>query len=71
MLYGARRDGVGFSLPNISVFQLPLDIRFLFAHNRPMAITRRQRELYDFISRFVAEKADTRPPSKKSPKVSG
>src|SRR6266478_993913 len=33
-----------------------LDIRFLFAHNRPMAITRRQRELYDFISRFVAEK---------------
>src|SRR5882762_7550470 len=33
-----------------------LDIRFLFAHNSPMAITRRQRELYDFISRFVAEK---------------
>src|SRR6267378_497616 len=33
-----------------------LDIRFLFAHNPPMAITRRQRELYDFISRFVAEK---------------
>src|ERR1700758_5752836 len=34
----------------------PLDIRFLFAHNPPMAITRRQREVYDFISRFVAEK---------------
>ena len=32
-----------------------LDIRFLFAHNRRMAITRRQREVYDFISRFVAE----------------
>jgi repressor LexA len=32
-----------------------LDIRFLFAHNRLMAITRRQREVYDFISRFVAE----------------
>jgi repressor LexA len=33
-----------------------LDIRFLFAHNLPMAITRRQSQVYDFISRFVAEK---------------
>src|SRR5579864_7813364 len=33
-----------------------LDIRLLFAHNPRMAITRRQRELYDFISRFVAER---------------
>jgi repressor LexA len=33
-----------------------LDIRLLFAQNRPMAITRRQRQVYDFISRFVAEK---------------
>jgi len=33
-----------------------LDIRLLFANNLPMAITRRQRELYDFISRFVAER---------------
>ena len=35
---------------------IPLDIRFLFANNLLMAITRRQRELYDFISRFVAAK---------------
>jgi repressor LexA len=34
---------------------IPLDIRFIFANNVPMAITRRQREVYDFISRFVAE----------------
>ena len=34
---------------------IPLDIRFIFANNEPMAITRRQREVYDFISRFVAE----------------
>jgi repressor LexA len=33
----------------------PLDIRFIFAQNRLMAITRRQREIYDFISRFIAE----------------
>ncbi|MGD0507488.1 MAG: transcriptional repressor LexA [Terriglobales bacterium] len=35
---------------------LHLDIRFIFAYAPGMAITRRQRELYDFISRFVAEK---------------
>ena len=29
--------------------------RLLFANNGDMAITRRQREVYDFISRFVAE----------------
>ena len=29
--------------------------RLLFANNNGMAITRRQREVYDFISRFVAE----------------
>ena len=34
---------------------IPLDIRFIFANNEPMAITRRQREVYDFISRFVTE----------------
>jgi repressor LexA len=33
-----------------------LDIRFIFAYAARMAITRRQRELYDFLSRFVAEK---------------
>ena len=32
-----------------------LDIRFIFAQNAGMAITRRQHEVYDFISRFVAE----------------
>jgi repressor LexA len=38
-----------------------LDIRFLFAENshlkgeQPMAITRRQREVYDFLQRFVEE----------------
>jgi repressor LexA len=34
---------------------IPLDIRFIFANNSAMAITRRQREVYDFISRFVTE----------------
>ena len=34
---------------------LPLDIRQPFAHTPGMAITKRQRELYDFLSRFVAE----------------
>jgi repressor LexA len=32
-----------------------LDIRLTFANNTRMAITRRQHEIYDFISRFVAE----------------
>src|SRR6202158_5660764 len=35
---------------------LNLDIRLTFAYAARMAITRRQHELYDFISRFVAEK---------------
>src|SRR5450759_3431420 len=35
---------------------LDIDIRLTFAYAPGMAITRRQRELYDFISRFVAEK---------------
>src|SRR6202171_2174142 len=35
---------------------LNLDIRLTFAYAPRMAITRRQHELYDFISRFVAEK---------------
>src|SRR5215831_896109 len=33
--------------------ELPLDIRFYFAQNSPMAITKRQRQVYDFISDFV------------------
>jgi repressor LexA len=33
----------------------PVDIRFTFAYAARMAITKRQRELYDFLSRFVAE----------------
>ncbi len=33
-----------------------IDIRLLFAQNTGMAITRRQRQVYDFISRFVTEK---------------
>ena len=36
-------------------FRARLDIRQAFAYAARMAITRRQRELYDFISRFVAE----------------
>ena len=35
---------------------MDIDIRLAFAYAARMAITRRQRELYDFISRFVAEK---------------
>src|SRR5271156_1245317 len=35
---------------------LYIDIRHTFAYAARMAITRRQRELYDFISRFVVEK---------------
>src|SRR5215469_1445825 len=38
------------------IVRKPLDIRFIFAQNSGMAITRRQHEVYDFISRFVAEK---------------
>src|SRR5439155_4519628 len=36
-------------------FNSCLLFRLLFANNGGMAITRRQREVYDFISRFVAE----------------
>ncbi|HZZ17107.1 MAG TPA: repressor LexA, partial [Candidatus Sulfotelmatobacter sp.] len=32
-----------------------MTFRLPFANNMRMAITRRQREVYDFISRFVAE----------------
>src|SRR5579871_2969451 len=43
--------------PNQSLQELhfPLAFRFMFANNVAMAITRRQREVYDFISRFVTE----------------
>src|SRR5215469_14069521 len=34
---------------------MPLLFRLIFANNYGMAITRRQREVYDFISRFVTE----------------
>ena len=40
----------------LSRLHLDIDIRQPFAYAPGMAITRRQRELYDFISRFVAEK---------------
>jgi repressor LexA len=46
------------SCPNTSLcrcFTSYLLFRFMFANNGGMAITRRQREVYDFISRFVAE----------------
>lgn len=42
-------------LPPVSCSGFPLDIRLPFANNGGMAITRRQHEVYDFISRFVAE----------------
>src|SRR5438270_1056715 len=45
----ALRDVKGY-LPSSLTF------RFIFAHNMCMAITRRQRQVYDYISRFVAEK---------------
>src|SRR5258708_30208628 len=35
---------------------LDREMRLTFAYTPSMAITRRQQELYDFISRFVAEK---------------
>ncbi|MGP0017969.1 MAG: LexA family protein, partial [Candidatus Sulfotelmatobacter sp.] len=38
--------------PNFTSYLL---FRLMFANNGGMAITRRQREVYDFISRFVAE----------------
>ena len=44
-----------FSLSE-AVLNGAIDIRLLFGQNRSMAITRRQRQVYDFISRFVAEK---------------
>lgn len=33
-----------------------IDFRRIFAHNLRMAITKRQRQVYDYISRFVSEK---------------
>src|SRR5438270_13114789 len=45
----ALRDVKGY-LPSSLTF------RFIFAANVVMAITRRQRQVYDYISRFVAEK---------------
>ena len=38
-----------------TVTNFSLAFRFIFANNERMAITRRQREVYDFISRFVTE----------------
>ena len=43
-------------VPSAWVIAWHIDIRHTFAYAPGMAITRRQRELYDFISRFVAEK---------------
>lgn len=37
------------------ILDFHLLFRFIFANNGGMAITRRQRQVYDFISRFVAE----------------
>src|ERR1035441_10699299 len=39
-----------------TLITLSLDIRLFFAYAARMAITRRQHELYDFLSRFVQEK---------------
>ena len=33
-----------------------IDFRRIFAHNSGMAITKRQRQVYDYISRFVSDK---------------
>jgi len=41
--------------PTIAEPRLFLLFRLMFANNAHMAITRRQREVYDFISRFVTE----------------
>src|SRR6201982_3690539 len=45
-----RRGRAGAGESNLSLL-----FRLLFANNADMAITRRQREVYDFISRFVTE----------------
>jgi repressor LexA len=39
----------------VTAIRYSLDIRLLFAENLAMAITRRQHQVYDFISRFVTE----------------
>ena len=44
-----------FAIQFLAIQVRILDIRQAFAYAAGMAITRRQRELYDFISRFVAE----------------
>src|ERR1700726_497609 len=48
-----RRHRPSFYVPTTRIYHLLF--RLLFANNDAMAITRRQREVYDFISRFVAE----------------
>jgi repressor LexA len=50
-LFGGRH--LAFYVSTTRIYHLLF--RLLFANNGAMAITRRQREVYDFISRFVAE----------------
>jgi repressor LexA len=57
--FGDTRCPVGAARARINVLRRQvavLDIRFTFAYAARMAITRRQYELYDFLSRFVNEK---------------
>jgi repressor LexA len=49
------RPHMGRADPHHAIRTSYLLFRLLFANNDDMAITRRQREVYDFISRFVAE----------------
>jgi repressor LexA len=49
-------DHLGTNLARVLSADCHIDIRLTFAHTARMAITRRQHELYDFLSRFVAEK---------------
>ena len=51
---GQSRGGRCLASPGSeNSFRYPLDIRLPFANNLAMAITRRQRQVYDFISEFV------------------
>ena len=51
-----RRNPPGRAVPPAATADTScLLFRLMFANNTGMAITRRQREVYDFISRFVAE----------------
>ena len=54
---GVRHDTGSAGSGNTSpmTVSILLAFRFIFANNCRMAITRRQREVYDFISRFVTE----------------